>query len=306
MIKFISYFENDNKSKNGIVVNNLIYDISKFYSDSLMQLILDGNLNNEMFHNELIRNIDKLPKSEHNFLDLQNATINDRFGLNIPYRPNEVWACGVTYKKNMELHEKDIEDSDGFKGLYSYVYESKRPEIFFKALGHHCVGTNEDITIRSDSNETFIEAELAIIYNSKGDIIGYTAANDITAWDIEKECPLFLNQAKIFQGSCVLGPCIVPEKFIKNPLNLNVNCKLIRDDNVIYEGKGSTRNMKRSFTEFKNYLFRDNIISDGTVFCTGTAIGIPNDMFINDGDVCLIEVEEIGLIKNKAKKTTNN
>ena len=111
MIKFVSFFENNNKSKNGIVVNNLVYDISKFYSDSLMQLILDGNLNNEMFHNELIRNIDKLPKSQHNFLDLQNATINDRFGLNIPYRPNEVWACGVTYKKNMELHEKDIEDS---------------------------------------------------------------------------------------------------------------------------------------------------------------------------------------------------
>ena len=100
MIKFISYFENDYKSKNGIVVNNLIYDISKFYSDSLMQLILDGNLNNEMFHNELISNIDKLPKSQHNFLDLQNATINDRFGLNIPYIPNEVWACGVIYKKH--------------------------------------------------------------------------------------------------------------------------------------------------------------------------------------------------------------
>ena len=91
------------------------------FTDSLMQLILDGNLNNEMFHNELISNIDKLPKSQHNFLDLQNATINDRFGLNIPYIPNEVWACGVTYKKNMELHEKDIEDSNGFKGLSMYM-----------------------------------------------------------------------------------------------------------------------------------------------------------------------------------------
>ena len=80
----------------------------------------------------------------------------------------------------MELHEQDMEESDGFRGLYSYVYDSKRPEIFFKALGHHCVGTNEYITIRSDSDETFIEAELAIIFNSNGDIMGYTAANDLS------------------------------------------------------------------------------------------------------------------------------
>ena len=85
-----------------------------------------------------------------------------------------------------------------------------------------------------------------------------------------------------------------------------MNCKLIRDGELIYEGNGATKNMKRSISEFKDYLFRDIIISDGTVFCTGTAIGIPNDMFINDGDICLIEVEKIGLIKNKAKKTTNN
>ena len=202
----------------------------------------------------------------------------------------------------MELHEQDIEESNGFKGLYSYVYDSERPEIFFKALGHHCVGTNKYITIRSDSDETFIEAELALIFNSKGDVIGYTAANDITAWDIEKECPLFLNQAKIFKGSCVLGPCIVPEKYIKSPLNLDVNCKLTRNGELIYQGRGSTKNMKRSISEFRNYLFRDNVISDGTVFCTGTAIGIPNDMFLEDGDVCHIEVENIGLIKNQAKK----
>jgi len=306
MIKFINFFENINKSKNGIVINDEVYDISSLYPDSLINLISDGNLNNESFHNELINNLDKLPKSNYHFSDLQNSNQNDSFGLNIPYIPNEVWACGVTYQKNMELHEQDIEESDGFRGLYSYVYDSKRPEIFFKALGHHCVGTNEYITIRSDSDETFIEAELAIIFNSNGDIMGYTAANDITAWDIEKECPLFLNQAKIFKGSCVLGPCIVPEKFIKSPLNLDVNCKLIRHGELIYEGNGSTKNMKRSISEFKDYLFRNNIISDGTVFCTGTAIGIPNDMFINDGDLCHIEVEKIGLIKNQAKKIIIN
>ena len=215
----INYFDKLNKSQNGIVVKDKVYDISTYYPNSLIDLISDGNLNNEAFHKELIRNLDKLPKSEYTFSDLQNSNQSDSFGLNIPYIPNEVWACGVTYKKNMELHEQDIEESDGFKGLYSYVYDSERPEIFFKALGHHCVGTNEYITIRSDSNETFIEAELAMIFNSQGDVIGYTAANDITAWDIEKECPLFLNQAKIFKGSCVLGPCIVPEKFIKSPLN---------------------------------------------------------------------------------------
>ena len=96
----------------------------------------------------MISNLNKLPKSNYSFSELQNSNNNDSFGLNIPYIPNEVWACGVTYKKNMELHEQDIEESDGFKGLYSYVYDSQRPEIFFKALGHHCVGTNDYITIR--------------------------------------------------------------------------------------------------------------------------------------------------------------
>ena len=306
MIKFINYFDRFNKSQNGIVVDDKVYDISTYYANSLINLISDGNLNNEAFHNELISNLDKLPKSNYSFSELQKSNNNDSFGLNIPYIPNEVWACGVTYKKNMELHEQDIEESDGFKGLYAYVYDSKRPEIFFKALGHHCVGTNDYITIRSDSVETFIEAELALIFNSQGDVVGYTAANDITAWDIEKECPLFLNQAKIFKGSCVLGPCIVPERFIQSPLNLDVNCKLIRNGEIIYHGKGSTKNMKRSITEFKDYLFRDNIISNGTIFCTGTAIGIPNNMFINDGDLCHIELENIGLIKNLAKKTKTN
>jgi 2-dehydro-3-deoxy-D-arabinonate dehydratase len=302
MIKFINYFDEVNNSINGVVIDDKVYDISSYYPKSLINLISDGNLNNEVFHNELISNLDKLAKSDYTFSELQNSNKNDSFGLNIPYVPNEVWACGVTYKKNMELHEQDIEESNGFKGLYSYVYDSERPEIFFKALGHHCVGTNKYITIRSDSDETFIEAELALIFNSKGDVIGYTAANDITAWDIEKECPLFLNQAKIFKGSCVLGPCIVPEKYIKSPLNLDVNCKLTRNGELIYQGRGSTKNMKRSISEFRNYLFRDNVISDGTVFCTGTAIGIPNDMFLEDGDVCHIEVENIGLIKNQAKK----
>lgn len=306
MIKFINYFDKVDNSRNGIVVDDKVYDISSYYPKSLINLISDGNLNNEAFHNELIGNLDKFAKSDYTFSELQSSNKDDSFGLNIPYVPNEVWACGVTYKKNMELHEQDIEESNGFKGLYSYVYDSQRPEIFFKALGHHCVGTNKYITIRSDSDETFIEAELALIFNSKGDVIGYTAANDITAWDIEKECPLFLNQAKIFKGSCVLGPCIVPEKYIKSPLNLDVNCKLIRNGEPIYEGSGSTKNMKRSISEFRNYLFRDNLISDGTVFCTGTAIGIPNDMFLEDGDICHIEVENIGLIKNQAKKLINN
>ena len=87
MIKFINFFDNIDKSKNGIVVNNGVYDISSFYPDSLINLISDGNLNNESFHNELINNLDKLPKSNYHFSDLQNSNQNDSFGLNIPYIP---------------------------------------------------------------------------------------------------------------------------------------------------------------------------------------------------------------------------
>tara|TARA_B100001057_G_scaffold80535_1_gene75777 strand:- start:10945 stop:11865 length:921 start_codon:yes stop_codon:yes gene_type:complete len=302
-MKFISFHEKSGQTLTGVVLNNNdVYVLNKIYSGTILDLILDRKINDPNFHEFILSSLKKLSKSEYSFGELQKAEKGEEYGLLIPYSPPEVWGCGVTYKRNMQLHEEDIKKSNGYSGLYSYVYESERPEIFFKGLAHHCVGPNDDFSIRDDSEETFIEAELAIIFDSNAEILGYTAANDITAWDIEKECPLFLNQGKIFKGSCVLGPSIVPERFIKDPLNLNVSCELIRDKKTIYTGEGSTKNMVRTFKEFRKYLFRNNIISLGALFCTGTAIGIPNDMFIKDGDKTIIEVEGIGIIKNSAKK----
>jgi 2-dehydro-3-deoxy-D-arabinonate dehydratase len=305
-MRFISFFENIGEVKNGVVLNNNVFDIEEIHTGNILDLVIEGKVNDPNFHELIKKQVSNMKKSKYSFSQFEKAEKEETYGLLIPYHPPEVWACGVTYKKVMELHEEDVIEAKGFVGLYSYVYDSERPEIFFKGLAQHCIGTNEEFSIRCDSNETFIEAELAIIFDAKGEIVAFTAANDITAWDIEKECPLFLNQAKIFTGSCVLGPSIVPAAFIKNPLDLMVKCQVIRNGELIYDGSGSTSRMKRTLNEFKHYLLRNNTITDGTILCTGTAVGIPNNMYMKHGDLAIIKVEKIGTIKNYGKKLTLN
>ena len=219
--------------------------------------------------------------------------------LLIPINPPEVWGCGVTYKRSAEMRD---EDTTGAKGIYDHVYFAQRPEIFFKATPARCVGPNGHICIRSDSTLTAAEPELAYVISEDQNIIGFTVCNDVSAWDIERENPLYLPQSKIFYGCCALGPVLATKSGIGNPYDLKITCEIIRNDKAIFAGEINSSAMKRTFDELTDFLCRDNPIPIGTVMTTGTGIMIPNDYALAAGDVVEIEIEGIGKLSNPVRE----
>ena len=230
-------------------------------------------------------------------LDADPGT-SDRY-LDIPLAPPEVWGCGVTYRKSAEF--RDEETSSG-RGIYDAVYSGARPEIFFKATPSRCVGPRGNIAIRSDSEFTAPEPELAIAVDSRGNILGYTVADDVSAWDIERENPLYLPQSKVFRGCCALGPAILTPDEIPNPYDLTVIGRIIRDGMTIFDDRVSTSRIRRRLEELVTYLLRDNPIPAGTVVLTGTGVIVSAEHALRDGDLVEVEIPGLGVIRNRATK----
>ncbi len=214
-----------------------------------------------------------------------------------PIDSPEVWGCGVTYKRSA-----DMRDDDSEQDIYSRVYHANRPEIFFKATPARCVGPNGSIGIRRDSTLTATEPELAYILGSKGEIVGYTLCNDVSAWDIERENPLYLPQSKIFYGCCALGPMFVTPSEIDDPYNLEMHCTVLREENVLYEGTVNTSQINWKFEQLTEFLCRDNPVPFGTVVSTGTGIIVPNELPLAPGDIVQIEIEGFGTLSNPVKQ----
>ena len=219
--------------------------------------------------------------------------------LDIPLHPPEVWGCGVTYRKSAEFRD---EETDQKRGMYDHVYSAPRPEIFFKATAGRCVGPRGTIGIRSDSTFTAPEPELAIVVGSRGDILAYTVADDVSAWDIERENPLYLPQSKIFQGCCALGPSLVTPDEVPDPYGLSVVARIHRAGNVIFEDRVDTSRIKRRLEELVDYLRRDNPIPAGTVVLTGTGIIVSEEHALQEGDAVEIEIPGLGRISNPAHR----
>lgn len=220
--------------------------------------------------------------------------------LTIPLNPPEVWGCGVTYKKSAEFRDEDAGNTT--KGIYDYVYSAPRPEIFFKATASRCVGPDEPIAVRSDSEFTAPEPELAMVLDAGGHIVGFTVADDVSAWDIERENPLYLPQSKIYLGCCALGPVLVTPDEVGDANNLNLTCRILRQGNAIFEGEVNTSRIGRTFEQLIHYLTLDNPIPDGTVVCTGTGVIAERQHALQDGDVVEITVEKIGTLRNPVRK----
>src|SRR6202790_2425529 len=155
----------------------------------------------------------------------------------LPIFPPEVWACGCTYE--MSASFRDAEHGTR-EGMYAYVYRERRPEIFFKGTARVCVGPGQPIGIRVDSTFTAPEPELALILGSQGKILGYTLANDVSAWDIERENALYLPQSKVYTACCALGPVIVTPDELTDPYNLEMTCAITRAGAIRFEGSTST------------------------------------------------------------------
>jgi 2-dehydro-3-deoxy-D-arabinonate dehydratase len=215
----------------------------------------------------------------------------------MPIHPAEVWACGCTYQTSAAFRD---EEQGTREGIYAHVYREPRPEIFFKGTSRVCVGPGQTIGIRADSKFTAPEPELAVILGSRGKILGYTLANDVSAWDIERENPLYLPQSKIYTGCCALGPVIVTPEHVPDPYKLEMTCTIQRGSNTLFSGSTSTERLHRRMETLIEYLLRANPVPAGSVLLTGTGIIITQDAALEPGDVVSIRVPEIGELTNRA------
>jgi 2-dehydro-3-deoxy-D-arabinonate dehydratase len=220
----------------------------------------------------------------------------------IPIFPSEVWASGCTYETSAAFRDGETVELDKGtrEGMYVYVYREPRPEIFFKGTARVCVGPGQNIGIRSDSKFTAPEPELAVVLGRKGKIVGYTLANDVSAWDIERENALYLPQSKVYTACCSLGPVMVTTDEITDPYNLDMTCEIIRDGIVRFSGATSTAKLHRKIETIVEYLIRSNPVPSGSVLCTGTGIIVTEEVALAPGDVVRIRVKEIGELSNTA------
>ncbi len=206
-----------------------------------------------------------------------------------PVEPgHEIWASGVTYLQSKDAREVESSDADA----YDRVYVAERPELFFKALGWRAVGHGDTVRVREDSHWNVPEPELVLIVNSRMEVVGYTAGNDVSSRDIEGENPLYLPQAKVYDGSCSLGPGIV----LSGPdANLRITMEIRRTGETVFEGEVDTSQMKRSPEELAEYLGRELAFPAGAFLMTGTGIVPEDDFTLEVGDVVGISVGDIFL-----------
>lgn len=218
----------------------------------------------------------------------------DRKAAGQPLAPieydQEVWACGVTYLRSRDAREAETD----IKNVYDMVYEAKRPELFFKAVGWRVKGHQSAIRIRTDSNWNVPEPELTLLINSSGEIIGYCVGNDVSSRNIEGENPLYLPQAKMYDGSCAIGPgiCLADADRMRN---LPIELAIERDGKVIFKGDTSTSQIKRPFEELASYLTMEMTFPFGAFLLTGTGI-IPDEAFsLSVGDKVTITIDKLVL-----------
>jgi 2-dehydro-3-deoxy-D-arabinonate dehydratase len=203
-----------------------------------------------------------------------------------PLEPtSEVWAAGVTYGRSREAREAE----STVKDVYAKVYDAPRPELFFKAVGWRVAGHQMPIRVRDDSRWNVPEPELTLVVNSRGEIVGFCAGNDVSSRDIEGENPLYLPQAKVYDGSCALGPGIALGD-VDTLKNLPVRLTVLRDGRVVFQGETSTSQIRRPLEELVGYLRRELGFPQGVFLMTGTGIVPPHDFSLQRGDLVRIEI----------------
>jgi 2-dehydro-3-deoxy-D-arabinonate dehydratase len=213
-----------------------------------------------------------------------------------PIGAQEIWAAGVTYLRSREARMDESKDAGG-GDFYARVYEAERPELFFKATAHRTVGSGEAVRIRKDSKWNVPEPELTLFICSQGTIEGYTIGNDMSSRDIEGENPLYLPQAKSYDASAAIGPCLyVPDSPIHPDSKIQI--EIIRSGEIIFSGEISINRMKRKHEELAQYLFRETSFPHGVYLMTGTGIVPPDHFTLNIGDEIKISIDGIGTLVN--------
>lgn len=202
----------------------------------------------------------------------------------------EVWAAGVTYESSRRGRMEESDSHD----VYDLVYDAIRPEIFFKSHAWKVTTDGEVVAVRTDSDNDVPEPELALIVNRRGEILGYTVANDMSSRSIEGANPLYLPQAKVYAGSCALSPTVRPAWEVDDPYSLTINMTIERDGDEIFSGSASTRQLRRRFDDLVESLFLHQALPEGAVLSTGTCVVPPLSQPTLPGDRVTIVISEIG------------
>jgi 2-dehydro-3-deoxy-D-arabinonate dehydratase len=213
-----------------------------------------------------------------------------------PIGSQEVWAAGVTYHRSRSARMAEAKDAGG-GDFYDRVYTAERPELFFKASPSRVAGPGGEVRIRRDAKWSVPEPELTLLVNPRGQIIGYTVGNDMSSRDIEGENPLYLPQAKVYDGSCALGPCVLVGSEVL-PATTPICVEIVRGGKTVFSGATTLKEMKRSPAELVAYLFRENTFPFGTFLMTGTGIVPPDEFSLAAGDTVCITIEPIGTLEN--------
>lgn len=213
-----------------------------------------------------------------------------------PIVSQEVWAAGVTYYRSRTARIEESQDAGG-GDFYDRVYTAERPELFFKATPHRVAGSGAKVRFRRDSEWNVPEPELALIVTHDAKIVGYTIGNDMSSRDIEGANPLYLPQAKVYDKSCALGPCVyVSETML--PATTGIQLSITRDGKPVFDGETVLAQLKRTPESLVEFLFRDNSFPFGCVLLTGTGIVPPDDFTLQHGDEISINIEPIGTLVN--------
>jgi 2-dehydro-3-deoxy-D-arabinonate dehydratase len=227
------------------------------------------------------------PKLPH--VVLKDAT------LCAPVEAQEVWAAGVTYLRSKTAR---MEESDFSATAYDKVYAAERPEIFFKSLAEKVVATGGFVGIRRDATWNVPEPELALVLNSRGAVAGYTIGNDMSSRDIEGENLLYLPQAKIYTGSCALGPWIRVGASEAEARDWRIGISIQRGGGEVFSGETNVGKIKRGFGELAEFLFRSQVFPHGAVLLTGTGVVPADDFTLQPRDVVEIGISGIGVLRN--------
>ncbi|HLW21451.1 MAG TPA: fumarylacetoacetate hydrolase family protein [Cyclobacteriaceae bacterium] len=213
-----------------------------------------------------------------------------------PIQNQEIWASGVTYYRSRVGRQEESKESGG-GDFYARVYEAERPELFFKAPAHRTVGPGGKVRIRRDSVWDVPEPELTLMITKSGKIVGYTIGNDMSSRSIEGENPLYLPQAKSYDGCASIGPCIY---VTQEPLSLDtlIQLDIIRDGEKIFEGSTEINQIKRKLPDLVSYLYRECTFPYGSLLMTGTGIVPGTDFTLQKNDEIRITIEPIGTLVN--------
>ena len=225
-----------------------------------------------------------------------DSRIDDK-QVEAPIGSQEIWAAGVTYLRSKEARMDESKES-GAADFYAKVYEAKRPELFFKSTAARCAGPDQEVLIRRDSQWNVPEPELTLFANANGKIVGYTIGNDMSSRDIEGENPLYLPQAKSYQRSAAIGPCLL---VTPKPIDADtqIHMSIERNKEIVFSGSISINQMKRKHEELVGYLFMEMDFPQGAYLMTGTCLVPPNDFTLAVDDLVHISIDGIGSLRNK-------